>query len=225
MFDKPDMSFDCEIEQKEEYARNGLKKYLNKLDRILYKRPKILPERPFELDPIVVNSTIEAKQFMGNFYNSCKTIGKYGSKLQRYEGFANRLHEHTIRIAATLAAFNDNDVVEITIQEATAAVDIINMFIDHRAGLEMGITDTRPDLSQGASVLEDWYRKHSDKKMTKRDLAIFGPSGFQSISDSQRITILEELLSSEVLIGVEGIAKNGRKVLKYELNTENVTTL
>lgn len=220
MFDKPDMSFDCEIEQKEEYARNGLKKYLNKLDRILYKRPKILPERPFELDPIVVNSTIEAKQFMGNFYNSCKTIGKYGSKLQRYEGFANRIHEHTIRIAATLAAFNDNDIVEITIQEAKAAVDIMNMFIDHRAGLEMGITDTRPDLSQGASVLEDWYRKHSDQKMTKRELSIYGPSGFQSISDSQRITILEELVSSEILVSVESVAGNGRKIYKYELNME-----
>lgn len=219
-FDKPDMSFDPEIVAKENYARNGLKKFLSKLDDILYKRPTMVQDKHFELQPIVINSTEEAKRYIGNFYNSCKELGKYGNKLQRYEGFANRIHEHTIRVAATLAAFNDNEVIEITIEEAKASVDIMNMFIDHRAGLEMGITDTRPDLSQGASVLEDWFRKNKDKNMTKRELSVFGPSGFQSISDSQRITILEELLSSEVIIAVKTIAKNGREVLKYELNKE-----
>lgn len=219
-FDKPDMSFDIEVEQKEQLARNGLKRYLDRLDRLLEIRPRMVPDRHFELDPIVINSTDEAKRYIGNFYNSCKDIGKKDNKLARYEGFANRIHEHTIRVAATLAAFNNNDVVEITIREAKASVDIMNMFIEHRAGLEMGITDTRPDLSQGAMVLEDWFKKHIGKSMTKRELAIYGPSGFQTISDGQRITILQELVSSEVLIATETVAKNGRPVLKYELNKE-----
>lgn len=223
-FEKPDMSFDPIIEQKEEYARKGLRKYLDKLDDLLYKRPTMIPERHFELDPIVINSTDEAKHYFANFYNTCKHIGKYGQKLQEYEGFANRIHEHTIRIAATLAAFNDNEIVQITLEEAKASVDIINMFIEHRAGLEMGITDTRPELSQGASVLETWFRKHKDKSMTKRDLSVYGPSGFQSISDAQRITILEELVSSEILIAIESLAKNNRKIIKYELNPENITS-
>jgi hypothetical protein len=223
-FEKPDMSFDPIIEQKEEYARKGLRKYLDKIDAILYKRPRMIPERHFELDPIVINSTNEAKHYFADFYNNCKHIGKYGNKLQKYEGFANRIHEHTIRVAATLAAFNDNEIIEITIEEAKASVDIINMFIEHRAGLEMGITDTRPELSQGASVLEDWYRKNNGKSMTKRELSIYGPSGFQSISDAQRITILEELVSSEVLIAIENVAKNGRKILRYEINPESATT-
>ena len=34
-FDKPDMSFDTEIVLKEEYARNGIKRYLNRLDELL----------------------------------------------------------------------------------------------------------------------------------------------------------------------------------------------
>lgn len=223
-FEKPDMSFDPIIVQKEEYARKGLRKYLDKLDDLLCKRPNMILDRHFELEPIVIDSTDDAKHYIGDFYNSCKHLGKYGNKLQKYEGFANRIHEHTIRVAATLAAFADNEIVQITLTEAKAAVDVMNMFIEHRAGLEMGITDTRPELSQGASVLEDWYRKHKDKSMTKRELSQLGPSGFQSISDAQRITILEELVSSEILIAREDVAKNGRKVMKYELNTENFTT-
>tara|TARA_R110000868_G_scaffold73509_6_gene213124 strand:- start:2883 stop:4469 length:1587 start_codon:yes stop_codon:yes gene_type:complete len=223
-FDKPDMSFDTNIIEREDYARFGLKRYLDKLDNILYKRPTMLPDKHFELQPIVINSTEEAKRYMGDFYNKCKDIGKYGNKLQRYEGFANRIHEHMIRVAATLAAFNDNDVVEITINEAKASVDIMNMFINHRAGLEMGITDTRPELTQGASVLEDWYRKSENvnKSMTKRELSAYGPIGFRTISDEQRTTILAELLCSEILVGVETVAKNNRKTVKYELNKDTV---
>jgi hypothetical protein len=219
-FEKPDMSFDSVQIQKEDNARKGLKMYLDRLDRLLYKRPSIMHDKHFELQPTIITSTDEAKVFMGNFYNQCKNLGLTGNKLERYEGFSNRLHEHMIRIAATLAAFNDDEVVQITINEAKAAVDIMKLFIDHRSNLEMGITDTRPDLSQGASVLEVWFKNNSNTKVTKRELSRCGPQGFKSISDSQRITILQELLSSEVIVATEVVAKNGRKTVEYSLNKD-----
>lgn len=222
IFDKPDMSYNDEVVKKEQYARNGLRKYLTKLEQILQKRPNTLIDRHFELDPIVITSTHDAKVYMGDFYNRCKDLGKVNNKLERYEGFANRIHEHTIRVAATLAAFNDNERVEITISEAKAAVDIMEMFIEHRAGLEMGITDTKPELSQAANVLETWFKNNCDKSYTKRELILYGPTGFRTISDNQRVTILEELLSSEMVVASESLAKNGRKVLNYRYNTEFV---
>lgn len=224
-FEKPDMSFLEEDEIKDQNNRLGLKPYLDRLTEILYKRPKTIPDKHYELDPIVIQTTREAKIYMGDFNNSCKPYGNRGNKLERYEGFVARIHEHTIRIAGTLAAFNNDDNVQITIDEARAAVDIMKVFIEHRAGLEMGITDTRPELSQSASVLETWFKKHPEKNMTKRELSIYGPSGFQTISDSQRITILEELLSSEVLVATETVAKNGRKTVKFSLNQDQVTTV
>jgi len=217
-FEKPNISFFQEDEERDIFYRNGLKPYLNRLSEILYKRPTLQLEKHFQLKPKVISTTREAKIFMGDFSNSCKHYGAHGQKLERYEGFVSRIHEHTIRIAGTIAAFNDKETVEITIDEAKAAVDIIKLFIEHRAGLEMGITDTRPELSQGANVLETWFKKHSDKSMTKRELSVYGPSGFQTISDAQRITILEELVSSEILLAVETVAKNGRVTIKYELN-------
>jgi hypothetical protein len=219
-FDKPDMSFDPVVVQQEEAARSGLKLYLDRLTHLLDKRPNMMPDKHFELNPIVIESTDEARKIMGDFYNSCKDLGKIGNKLQHYEGFANRIHEHTIRVAATLAAFNDNEVVEIGKEEALGAVDLMKMFIDSRWKLEMGITDTRPELSQGASVLEAWFRSHKDKSMTKRELSQYGPAGFQKITDEQRVTILKELVSSEILIAIDTVAKNGREIQKFELNKE-----
>ena len=224
-FEKPNMSFLEEDDIKDQKNRLGLKPYLDKLTEILYKRPKMMIDRHYELDPTVIQTTREAKIYMGDFSNSCKHYGNKGNILDRYEGFVARIHEHTIRIAATLAAFNDKEHVQITIDEAKAAVDIMKLFIEHRAGLELGITDTRPELSQAASVLETWFNKHKDKSFTKRELSIYGPGGFQTISDAQRITILEELLSSEVLVATETVAKNNRKTVKFSLNQEKVTTV
>lgn len=219
-FEKPDIKFNDETSMKEVNARNGLKPYLNKLESILYRRPTTVPEKHFELSPKVIESTHEAKVYMGDFSNQCKFYGYPGNILEKYEGFASRIHEHTIRIAGTLAAFNDNDKVEITINEAKAAVDIMKLFIEHRANLDMGIQDTRPDLSQGAGVMETFFKNNQNKSFTKRELSRNGPPGFKTISDSQRITILEELLSSEIIIATEVVAKNGRKTLEYSWNKD-----
>lgn len=219
-FEKPDIKFTPESDLKEETAKNGLKPYLDKLEVLLSKRPTKIPERLFELQPIVISSTQEAKVYMGDFANECKFMGYPGNKLEKYEGFSSRIHEHMIRIAGTFAAFNDREHVEITIDEAKAAVDIMKLFIEHRSNLDMGIQDTRPDLSQGAGVLETWFKNHQDKSFTKRDLARNGPPGFKTISDSQRITILEELLSSEIIVATETVAKNGRKTLEYTWNKD-----
>lgn len=217
-FEKPDMSFDDDVILAEELARNGLKLYLNKLNELLNKRPTMKSDRPFELEPIVIPSTHEAKVYLSDFHNRCKDYGKQNNKLELYEGFSNRLHEHCIRIAATLAAFADNELVEITITEAKAAVDIMDMFIDHRSKLDLGITDTRPDLSQGARVLETWFKSKPNLSISLRDLSRLGPNGFRSISATQRETIVEELLRGHVLVAVKDVASSGREVTKYQLN-------
>jgi len=219
-FEKPDIKFTTESQQREELANRGLKPYLTRLEDLLCKQMSKIPERNFELQPKVITSTHEAKVYMGDFSNDCKFYGYPGNKLEKYEGFASRIHEHTIRIAGTLAAFNDNDTVEITINEAKAAVDIMKLFIEHRANLDMGIQDTRPDLSQGAGVMETFFKNNQNKNFTKRELSRNGPPGFKTISDAQRITILEELLSSEIITATEVVAKNGRKTLEYGWNKD-----
>lgn len=219
-FEKPDMSYDTDVLNREEVARNGLKQYLNKLDRLLSKRPTMKLDRSFELEPIVIPSTHDAKVYLAQFHNRCKDYGKQNNKLELYEGFSNRLHEHCIRVAATLAAFADDDVVEINIEHAIAAVHIMDMFIDHRSKLEMGITDTRPELTQGAKVMEVWFKNNDSKLLTENELRQKGPSSLRNISAEQRKRILEDLLQNEIIVGIETVAGNGRKVVKYQFNKE-----
>jgi hypothetical protein len=221
-FEKPDMSYDPVMLELEQRARDGLKEYLDKLVDLLNIRAQMIEGKHFELRPIVIESTDEAKIYIANYYNSTKRWGDVGGKLEMYSGFANRIHEHLIRIAATLAAFNNRDQVVITMDEARAAVDIMNMFVDHRVNLEMGITDTRAELTQGANVLKVWFKKHSNKTFTKRELSQYGPKSFREITDEQRVSILQELINSETVIVTETIAKNGKKVQQFQYNTETV---
>jgi hypothetical protein len=215
-FEKPDMSFDPEIIKKEQLARYGLKEYLDKLTNLLNIRPKFIANKHFELQPQIIESTDEAKNYIAKYFNSTKRWGDMGGKLELYSGFANRIHEHLIRIAATIAAFNNREQVIITLDEARAAVDIMNMFVDHRSKLEMGITDTRADLTQGAKVMETYFKNNPNQAFSKRDLARKGPVGFREISDEQRKNILLELVSSEIIVATENMAKNGKVIQLFQ---------
>lgn len=220
VFDKPDMSFDNDTLQIEEFARNGLKRYLDKLSILLDIRPTMMADRHFELDPKVITSTHDARVCIADFYNSCKDIGKIGNELEQYEGFSNRLHEHTIRIAATLAAFNNNEKIEITISEAKASIDIMKMFIKHRSNLELGITDTRPELTQGAKAVELWFKNNTDKCVTSAELGRSSVKSLRDISAEQRENILSELLKNNIINAIEQKSINGRVMTKYRFNME-----
>jgi hypothetical protein len=219
-FDKPKMSLDPTDLAKEAAARKLIEPYLERLKRLIFQDPTLKQNKNFELDPIVIPSTNDALKHLIEYYNNTMDLGKTGKKLELYEGFSNRIHEHLIRIAATLAAFNNKAKVEITETDALCSIQIMNMFINHRAGMEMSIIDTNPDLSQGAKILEVWFKKREHKMFSLRELQRAGPQSFRDISTEQRKRLLVELLDGEKIIANEEIAQNGKTVQKYRYNND-----
>lgn len=211
-FEKPDMKFDSTTLEIENVARRNLQVYLNRLSEILDMRPQIKPNTDFELEPRVLQSDNDSRELLAEYYNSTKNISN--TKLQRYEGFANRLHEHCLRIAATIAIYNGHDTIKL--DDAKCAVDLLNMFIDHRECLELGITDTRPEITQGAEALEVFFKKNNQVEYSKNQLRRYGPSGLRNISDEQLKSLLQELVNKDVIEAYEGVAKNGKLVQKFK---------
>lgn len=219
-FDKPKMSLDPKDIAREAAARKLIEPYLKRLKRLIFKDPKLKPDRNFELEPTVIPSTSGALKHLFDYYNSTMDLGKAGKKLELYEGFSNRIHEHLIRIAATLAAFNNSNKVEITETDALCSIQIMNMFVDHRAGMEMSIIDTNPDLSQGAKILEVWFKKRQGKTYSLRELQRSGPQSFREITTEQRKRILVELIDGEKVIAAEQTSPNGKNVQYYGYNND-----
>jgi hypothetical protein len=212
-FAKPEMSFTEEAIMRENIARQGLQPYLNRLHQLFDKRPILFEDRNFELRPTIMNSDEDSKNYMADFYNNTMNLGKEGNKLDRYEGFANRLHEHCIRIAATIAIFNDHDT--ITLSDAKCAIDLMNMFIDHRYKLDLGIIDTKPELSQNSVALLSFFLRNKEQMFSKRELRQYGPTSLRNITDEQFVKMLDDLVSKEEITVLETVAGNGRKMQKF----------
>lgn len=212
-FEKPDMSFDEQVLKCEQQARQELQPFFLRLQRIIDQRPQLIPDRDYELAPPVIESTLDAKLVLAEFYNQSKQLIKPNQKLELYEGFASRLHEHCIRIAATIAVYNGH--LQIELRDAQAAIDLMNMFVDHRYNLELGVRDLRPELTQGAKVLERWMRNNKNEVLTVRDLQQKGPNSLRDISSDQHKDILAELIKKEFVYSEEFKAKNGRMVTRY----------
>jgi hypothetical protein len=215
LFDKPLMSFDPTVIARELQDRQLLKSYLDRLAQMLDERFNILPDT-FELRPKVIYSDENAKLYFAEFYNNTMHLSKADQKLERYEGFGQRLHEQSIRIAATIAIFNDHKT--ITLEDAKCACAIMEMFIEHRSRLETGIVDTNPILTNATEVVLDWFKRNLDKEFSKREITQLGPNSYRKISGEQQLEILQDLLDSEKIIGLKVAANNGKEIVKYRYN-------
>jgi hypothetical protein len=220
-YEKPDMYVDTVNRNRTDELRRQLKRFNNRLKEILDIRPRMVPDKHFELDPIIITLDDNAATYLANFYNSTKKYGKENNILERYSGFANRLHEHSLRIAATLAAFEHRTVVNIN--DAKASVSLMHFFIDERSKLDLGIEDTNPILTRGANLFLAWWKldKNKDYIGTLNDLRKEGPNFQRALSSEQREELLTELIKNKDVVCVETVASNKRTVRKYRLRLAN----
>jgi hypothetical protein len=220
-FEKPDMYSTDDIEKINiaKQARQNLQLYLNRLSEILHTRANYVENRDFELQPIVIKLDDDSHNLLAKFYNDNKNIGQ--TKLEKYEGFANRLHEHTLRIAATIAVYNGHNTVKLT--DSQCAIDLINMFIDHRCNLELGVNNKDIDLTSGSELLLSWFKKKCGQEFTKREIRQKGPNSIQSknMPDKQFCELLEELIKNETVIATEHTNNNGLRYNTYKYNSSS----
>lgn len=193
----------------EEILRNSLKGFHERTYRLISKTLPVQTDRPFELDPRVIRQSEKSMEIYTNFYNS--TIDWSDSKLRHYSGFAERLHEHAIRLAGTIAAFKGEN--EISEETALCSLDLIDYFIEQRLQLELGIQNSNPLQSAGAQKLAEWFQKNSTWEGTERELRQ-KIRWYSKLPNTQRTNILQELLGDET-ITVTQKCRHGKEYFVY----------
>jgi hypothetical protein len=161
----------------------------------------------FELDLPTMTQTEQAFEYLGRWRNQNKE--RATGDLRNFAGFAERLHEHALRLAATIAAFLGDSTV--LLRHAEAACDLMEYYIEQRVKLEIGVSDYNPNRSAGANKLSDWLRKQAWTGSV-RELQQYGPTWYRRLNKAQRDEILADLLSDEVIEIEQVIAANGRRV-------------
>lgn len=218
-FPRPDMDFSqAAITERIKYQRL-MQPYLNKMKALLDKFPKTMSDNPYELDLEVLHCTDAARDLLGEFsnkYNNKITLA--GERLHHFQGFAGRLHEHALRISATLAAFNGH--VKIQVQDAQAGIDLVEIFIDQRHKLDLGMIDCDPDMNYNSEQLLKYFEVNKDKQFTVRELNR-GPA--RNCNADQLRDYLKNLYEKDLIYCVERIeiSKNGKTVTREYYGYKN----
>ena len=206
--------------EREQGIRSKLEPFHEKVYKICKQDLNLRDPNKFELAPKVIKQTQEAALLLGNFYN--ENINRGEKDLKRFVGFSERLHEHCLRIAATLAAFDGHE--EISEQQALAAIDLMEFYCEQRNRLEIGVQDKDPVQTDSVQLLREWIL---EKKWsgTKNNLDGFGPRWYRILGIDQRNKILEDLVADEFLVAQEVKAKNGRNIVTFSINTDTSLTI
>lgn len=211
--------------------RDLLKPYLDRLTELFDKRWTIKKDfqddtMDFELDPQVKRFTISARKMIAKYYNISTEWGNEGNRLERYEGFAQRIHEQACRIACTLSAFRNGEG-EIGDDDTANAIEYMEMFIHMRLSITRGMIDSNPTLTNNSKILAHWFESRKGEKFCLRDLnRVAGKcpefAKLKSNSGAQK-DILASLLGGSLIIAIESVAKNGHKLTEYMWNNDGDT--
>jgi hypothetical protein len=176
----------------------------------LISRPlHLAPDRHFELDRHVIRISPEAAEVFECYINLNKNRG--ATDLRNWAGFAERLYEHALRIAGTLAAFEQSMTVDQN--SALAAVDLMNYFTEQRMNLELGITTRNPQQATATQRLWEWMIQKNFVG-SKRQLSQ-KVRWFKDLTLEERNSILEDLVS-DGLVEIEMLVnKNGTETARF----------
>jgi DNA replicative helicase MCM subunit Mcm2 (Cdc46/Mcm family) len=137
--------------------------------------------------------------------------------LHNWAGFAERLLEHMLRIAGTLAAFErKNQVDEV---DVAAAMDLMDYFVEQRLNLELGITSRNQSQVMAVNRLGAWIqeKKFTGTSKNLKDRVRW----FKNISPTEQDQILEDLVRSEQAFIRTTVSKNHKTTITYSYQDED----
>lgn len=171
---------------------------------------------PNELDLTPLPVSQEAKQIFNEMYIKVQTIKqeqyyKEEGFFEEYKTFLSRVYEHFIRMATTIALFSEHE--QVTIEDAAAAYQIIDWFIEERRHLELDIARDKHETVQVAEDLYKRLRKWQDypdqaPKLAQRDMQERGGitktclnnnsiASYKNMNEYERSQVLNEMQSRD----------------------------
>tara|TARA_R110000868_G_scaffold21535_10_gene89178 strand:- start:49 stop:1455 length:1407 start_codon:yes stop_codon:yes gene_type:complete len=199
---------DAAIEQ-DRQIRAQLDPFHARIESIIAQKLQLREDREFELQPRILRMTDTARMIFAHFHN--ERLNSVDQELRNWAGFGERLLEHALRIAGTLAAFEG--AAEITDQHAAAAMDLMDFFIEQRINLELGISSRNMSQTLGVERLGQWMQDRAFVG-TRRDIGN-RVRWFKKLTESEKDQLLEDLTRSGNLEMVTTVAGNNKKTTVY----------
>lgn len=201
-------------------ADGDLEKYEH---RVLGLLRSPLPMDPVtrELRPSVMKLSDAAKAIYVAFHDAVEAELKKGGAFEAISGFAAKLPEHSVRIAAVMAYFEDRRTTEITDTALAAGINIAKYHADEALRL-LGIGSADEDTERAAELIE-WIRGQKFTAVGLRALGRQGPGRNLTAPHLKRAVAL--LVEMKHLIPIIGGAVVQLPNGKTEVNREAFTVV
>jgi hypothetical protein len=217
-FKRQHSSFDDQAQQTDDAVRNLLEPFHNRIEQLLSTvvsessarkamNAKLLMQRnlshaaddlnELELDMIRFDSG-NATKLIETYYNQMVDMSE-DARYATHRTAIVRCYEGMIRIAATLALFEDHQ--SINEKNAKAAIGLMDWFLEQRLSLDIP-EDTADVLKVGLKVIE-WMKSKGLTEIPARELQQKGPFAYQKLLKQQRQPLLEELESRGLIETIE----------------------
>jgi hypothetical protein len=132
--------------------------------------------------------------------------------LRDYEGFASRINEHTLRLAATVAAFEFKSRIDH--HDMAAAIELMQFFIAQRQQLTIDFDAARPEQRTIVEKLVEWMRE-TGFDGTRKEFMDRAKFGVRHMDVKQVDTILIDMQLTGEVERYDTVARNNRKITRY----------
>jgi hypothetical protein len=153
----------------------------------------------------------KAMPIFEKFVNESEVLSRSPSH-SGYASFMVRRYEIALRIAATLATFEGDDL--ITEQWATLAIALTEWFTEQRLNMEITTNDKKKPVLEIGTKLVAWMRAKDYKTISVSDAVRRGPPSYQKTTSDERSKVLTELMARSLV-----------KVEKDELTSKTMITI
>jgi hypothetical protein len=173
-----------------ETATKNLDPFHNRIYKLLSAPFETQEDKPLQLKPVVYRVDPPAIDALADFNNSVQRLRK--DKYKAFDGFAARVYEHALRLAATLAAFEEKDFIDLAAAEA--GIELMEFYLEQRLSLELGASSKNANQVKVANKVEEWLEKNGEVTAHNR-LTKFGPGCYRGLSVDEREGVMREVLS------------------------------
>lgn len=186
----------------------------------LLRSPMPMDPHTRELSPRTIELSPEAREMFISWHDAVESqLGK-GGQFEKITGFAAKLPEHSVRLAAVMACFDDRNVQSISGQALAAGITLAKYYAAEALRL-FGVGASDEDTENADAIIK-WVREEKLATVGKRFLGRYGPGRSMDGRVRQRaIQLLEEMKHLVPISGGAQVTHNG----KTEFNREAFTVI
>lgn len=161
-----------------------LHEFYARLREILGEPLPIIEGTRNDLDPRILRLTKESRLAIEEFYDATEVqCGKDG-RLRPVKDFASKAPEHALRIAATLALYDDLATPHLFLRYVKAGIELAGWYMEEQ--LRLSASGTDPDLFQAQMLLE-WLQLRGSRPVAITECYQRGPNQLRTAAKARQM--------------------------------------